>query len=81
MSKISCNLLENIFKIITVTALIIQNKRCIILDDTFNAIKEMSRWFLEEEHCRVDEKKRPGKPKTESDYFGAEGSFKTLNLD
>lgn len=51
------------------------------LDDTFNSIKEMRQWFLDEENCRVDEQKRPGKPKTESDYFGVEGSFKTLNLD
>lgn len=52
-----------------------------IIDDTFNKVKEMRTWFLEEEHFRVDEQKRPGKPKTESDYFGVEGSFKTLNLD
>lgn len=52
-----------------------------IIDDTFNKIKEMRTWFLDEECFRVDEQKRPGKPKTESDYFGVEGSFKTLNLD
>jgi hypothetical protein len=68
---------------LTITKLqqLILNYVLINLVDTYNNIKEMRQWFLEEERFRVDEQKRPGKPKTESDFFGVEGSFKTLNLD
>ncbi|VVC29338.1 Cellular retinaldehyde binding/alpha-tocopherol transport,CRAL-TRIO lipid binding domain,CRAL/TRIO, N- [Cinara cedri] len=52
-----------------------------LTESSLNAVKEMRKWFLEEEVLRVDEQKRPGKPKTESDYFGVEGSFKTMSVD
>ncbi|XP_050439739.1 alpha-tocopherol transfer protein-like [Adelges cooleyi] len=55
--------------------------RTIYRDETLARIKEMKTWFMEEEKYRVDEQKRVGKPKTESDYFGLDGSFKTLDLD
>ncbi|XKL64437.1 hypothetical protein PGB90_004523 [Kerria lacca] len=38
-------------------------------------------WFLEEEKIKADENKRPGKPKTQDDLFGMEGSFKQLSID
>lgn len=38
-------------------------------------------FFLEEDRFGVDEKKRPGKPKTSTDVFGAVGSFRQLNVD
>ncbi|XP_068086601.1 retinol-binding protein pinta [Anabrus simplex] len=38
-------------------------------------------YFLEDEKYCVDESKRPGKPKTVEEMFGAEGSFRSLQVD
>ena len=38
-------------------------------------------WFKEQESVKVDESKRPGKPKTHDDLFGLEGSFRQLVID
>ncbi|XP_069691386.1 retinol-binding protein pinta-like [Periplaneta americana] len=39
-------------------------------------------WLLEQEKYGVDEKKRPGgRPKTQEDLFGLQGSFRQLNVD
>uniref|UniRef100_A0A1B0CUX6 CRAL-TRIO domain-containing protein n=2 Tax=Lutzomyia longipalpis TaxID=7200 RepID=A0A1B0CUX6_LUTLO len=38
-------------------------------------------YFLEEAKYGTDEKKRPGRPKTEETIFGIDGSFRKLNVD
>jgi len=39
-------------------------------------------WLIESEKYRSNEKKRPGgRPKTQEDLFGLEGSFRQLNVD
>ncbi|XP_067010929.2 alpha-tocopherol transfer protein isoform X2 [Anabrus simplex] len=42
---------------------------------------EYRSWFLEDDKKTVDERKRPGKPRTHYDMFGFEGSFRQLSVD
>ena len=44
-------------------------------------LDERRDWILEQDKYGVDESKRPGKPKTSSDIFGIDGSFRKLDVD
>lgn len=52
-----------------------------IIDRVYGDVRNSQAFFTEEESRRVNEKLRPGKPKTESDIFGTEGNFKQLQFD
>ncbi|XP_031637357.1 alpha-tocopherol transfer protein-like [Contarinia nasturtii] len=50
-------------------------------EKTYKELRANPEFFVNEEKNRVDEKLRPGKPKTESDLFGTDGNFKQLQFD
>jgi hypothetical protein len=52
-----------------------------ILDNWIKKIEAYNDWYVSDDGFGVDEKKRPGKPKTQEDLFGVEGSFRKLEID
>ncbi|XP_044737796.1 alpha-tocopherol transfer protein-like [Chrysoperla carnea] len=50
-------------------------------DQWMKTLEEYQPWFDEQENIKADESKRPGKPKTQDDLFGMEGSFRQLVID
>lgn len=51
-------------------------------DSVYKQLLANGPFFVDEEATRrVDEKLRPGSPKTESDLFGIDGNFKQLQFD
>lgn len=53
-----------------------------IQETVYKQLQENSAFFVEEEETkRVNEKLRPGKPKSANDLFGTDGNFKQLSFD
>ncbi|XP_022912225.1 retinol-binding protein pinta-like [Onthophagus taurus] len=52
-----------------------------LIDHWKAKVESYAEWFKEDAKYKSDESKRIGKPKTESDLFGIEGSFRKLNVD
>lgn len=51
-------------------------------DNVYKQLLANGSFFVDEEATRrVNEKLRPGSPKTESDLFGIDGNFKQLQFD
>ncbi|KOB65225.1 Uncharacterized protein OBRU01_23030, partial [Operophtera brumata] len=52
-----------------------------ILDYWREKVQEYSSFLEEDKQFGTDESRRHGKPKTAEDMFGAEGSFRKLEVD
>jgi len=52
-----------------------------IIDHWEKKMIEYRDYFIEEDSFGTEEKKRPGRPKNSEALFGAEGSFRQLNVD
>ena len=65
-----------------VSEIVVSNLLSLLCTDMWiKKVEGYKSWFVEEEKYCTDEKKRPGKPKTQQDLFGLEGSFRSLNVD
>ncbi|KYN35701.1 Alpha-tocopherol transfer protein-like protein [Trachymyrmex septentrionalis] len=52
-----------------------------IWDMWMKKLEEYGPWFAEQEAMKTNEALRPGKPKTQDDLFGLDGSFRQLSID
>lgn len=44
-------------------------------------LEDYTAWFKEQEMIKSNEALRPGKPRTQDDLFGIDGSFRQLSFD
>ncbi|KYN22850.1 Alpha-tocopherol transfer protein-like protein [Trachymyrmex cornetzi] len=52
-----------------------------IHDMWMKKLEDYGPWFAEQEAMKTNEALRPGKPKTQDDLFGLDGSFRQLSID
>ncbi|XP_031839005.1 alpha-tocopherol transfer protein-like isoform X2 [Nomia melanderi] len=52
-----------------------------IHDTWMEKLEEYGPWFAEQEAVKANEALRPGKPKTQDELFGLDGSFRQLTID
>lgn len=50
-------------------------------DELYKNIVQYRDYFIQDQEFKVDESKRPGKPKTLEDLFGMDGTFRKLTID
>lgn len=50
-------------------------------DEAWKNLSKYRDHFINDEQFKVDESKRPGKPKTLEDLFGMDGTFRKLTID
>ncbi|TGZ54118.1 Alpha-tocopherol transfer protein-like protein [Temnothorax longispinosus] len=53
----------------------------VIHDQWMKKLEDYGPWFKEQEAMKTNEALRPGKPKTQDDLFGLDGSFRQLSID
>lgn len=51
------------------------------LETWVKKLEEYGPWFKEQESVKSNEALRTGKPKTQDDLFGIDGSFRQLSFD